>query len=166
MGGYVTLALGGLIAQFASIIDGCDGEIARLKFLKSEFGGWFDAVLDRYADALLLFGLTWHAYAASPLRDVLVTFNGIRAGEAVLVIGLLAIIGSFMNSYTADKYDGLMKAKFSNGKGIRIGRDVRIFLIVVCAVCNLPFVTLIVLAVLMNVETVRRVVVCYCNEQH
>jgi len=164
IGGYVTLALGGVIAQFASIIDGCDGEIARLKFLKSDFGGWFDAVLDRYADALLLFGLSWHVYAASPLRDVLVTFIGVRAGEAVLVIGFLAITGSFMNSYTADKYDSLMKAKFSKGKGIRIGRDVRILLIFVCAVCNLPLVGLIVLAILMNVETVRRVVVCYRNE--
>ena len=48
-GGYLALALGGLVAQFASVIDGCDGEIARLKFLKSDFGRWFDAVLDRYA---------------------------------------------------------------------------------------------------------------------
>jgi CDP-L-myo-inositol myo-inositolphosphotransferase len=166
IGGYVTLALGGLTAQFASIIDGCDGEIARLKFLKSDFGGWFDAVLDRYADALLLFGLTWHAHTASPLRDVLVTFIGNSGSSVVLTMGFLAIIGSFMNSYTADKYDSLMKATFSKGKGIRIGRDVRICLIFVCAVCNLPFVTLIVLAVLMNVETVRRVVVCYRHEQH
>jgi len=166
MGGFVTLALGGLIAQFASIIDGCDGEIARLKFLKSDFGGWFDAVLDRYADALLLFGLTWHAHASGPLHDVLVTFTGDRGEAVVLVVGFLAIIGSFMNSYTADKFDSLMKAKFSNGKGIRIGRDVRIFLIFLFALCNLPLMALIVLAVLMNVETVRRVVVCYRNEQH
>ena len=164
IGGYMTLALGGLIAQFASIIDGCDGEIARLKFLKSDFGGWFDAVLDRYADAFLLFGLTWHAYAASPLRDVLITFTGDRGGAIVLVVGFLAIIGSFMNSYTADKYDSLMKAKFSKGKTIRIGRDVRVFLIFFCAVCNLPFLALIILAILMNVETIRRVVVCYRNE--
>jgi len=165
-GGYVTLALGGLIAQFASIIDGCDGEIARLKFLKSDFGGWFDAVLDRYADAFLLFGLTWHAHTASPISDVLITFTGDRSRAIVLVVGFLAIIGSFMNSYTADKYDNLMKAKFSKGKGIRIGRDVRICLIFLCALCSLPFMALIVLATLMNVETIRRVVVCYLYEQH
>ena len=166
IGGYMTLALGGLMAQFASIIDGCDGEIARLKFLKSDFGGWFDAVLDRYADSLLLFGLTWHSYAANPLRDVLLTYIGVRNGSFVLVMGFLAIIGSFMNSYTADKYDSLMKAKFSKGKTIRIGRDVRVFRIFFCAVFNLPFLALIILAILMNVETIRRVVVCYRNEQH
>jgi len=55
LGGYINLIIGGILAQIASVIDGCDGEIARLKFKTSEFGGWFDAVLDRYADAFLLF---------------------------------------------------------------------------------------------------------------
>ncbi|MBE9593671.1 MAG: CDP-alcohol phosphatidyltransferase family protein, partial [Proteobacteria bacterium] len=95
-GGYINLVIGGILAQLASIIDGCDGEIARLKFQVTEFGGWFDAVLDRYADAFLLFGLTYYVYFTD--RNFLVLF-----------IGFLAIIGTFMNSYTADKYDGLMK---------------------------------------------------------
>jgi CDP-L-myo-inositol myo-inositolphosphotransferase len=149
--GYWALLAGGVLAQFASIVDGCDGEVARLKFWESDFGGWFDAVLDRYGDAFLLGGLTWHAFAASG-RDL------------DLLVGFLAIVGSFINSYTADKYDCLMAAKFSQGPNIRIGRDVRIFLIFLGAVCNLPLVTLLVLAVLMNLENIRRVVVCYRNE--
>ncbi|MCZ6609779.1 MAG: NTP transferase domain-containing protein, partial [Alphaproteobacteria bacterium] len=44
MSGYPALALGGVLAQLASIVDGCDGEIARLKHSQSDFGGWFDAV--------------------------------------------------------------------------------------------------------------------------
>jgi CDP-L-myo-inositol myo-inositolphosphotransferase len=52
-GGYINLVIGAILAQVASIIDGCDGEIARLKFQVTEFGGWFDAVLDRYADGPL-----------------------------------------------------------------------------------------------------------------
>jgi len=51
-----------MLAQISSIIDGCDGEIARLKFQTSEFGGWYDAILDRYADAFLLFSLTYYVY--------------------------------------------------------------------------------------------------------
>jgi choline kinase/phosphatidylglycerophosphate synthase len=146
MGGHLFLALGAVLAQFASVIDGCDGEVARLKLRESSFGGWFDAVLDRYADAILLFGLTWHAFVA-------------RDASIVLIVGFLAIVGSFMNSYTADKYDGLMKARIARGRGIRIGRDVRIFLISVGAACNLPFLTLSIIAGVMNVETARRVVV-------
>jgi len=109
LGGYPALLAGGMLAQFASIIDGCDGEVARLKFCKSDFGGWFDAVLDRYADAFLLFGLTWHACGGG-------------ADGIVLLIGFLAIIGSFMLSYTADKHDSLMRARIAGGTSLRIGR--------------------------------------------
>ncbi len=147
VGGYPALLAGGVLAQVASIIDGCDGEVARLKFRESDFGGWFDAVLDRYADAFLLFGLTWHAYGA-------------RADGIVLLIGFLAIIGSFMLSYTADKYDSLMRARIAGGRRLRIGRDIRVFLIFLGALLNQPFGALAVIAVLMNTETVRRVIVC------
>ncbi len=95
VGGYPALAAGGALAQLASIVDGCDGEIARLKHSQSAFGGWFDAVLDRYADAVLLFGLMWHEFAAT-------------GTNLSVLLGFAAIVGSFLNSYTADKYDGLM----------------------------------------------------------
>jgi len=149
--GYATLVAGAFLAQISSIIDGCDGEVARLKHLESDFGRWFDAVLDRYADAFLLFGLTWHAFI--PNGNIL-----------ALIIGFLAIIGSFMNSYTADKYDGLMARRFEAGRGFRMGRDIRIFIIFVGAIINQPFLALLLLAVLMNLENVRRVVLCYRSE--
>ena len=145
-GDYIPLVIGGVLAQFASIVDGCDGEVARLKYQSSDFGGWFDAVLDRYADAFLLFGLTWHLLAEEP--------NG-----WVLFIGFMAIIGSFMVSYTADKYDNLMRKRIKAGSGarLRMGRDVRVFLIFLGAATNLVLPVLVVIAVMMNVETMRRV---------
>ncbi|MBW1690477.1 MAG: NTP transferase domain-containing protein [Deltaproteobacteria bacterium] len=147
--GYVTLLFGGIIAQFASVLDGCDGEIARLKFQESAYGKWFDAVLDRYADGFLLFGLTWHAY----MTDTQL---------ASVVAGFMAILGSFMVSYTADKYDALM---ISHPKWhVRIGRDIRIFLIFLGALLNQVLWTLVVIAFLMNAETIRRVYVCKTNE--
>ncbi len=145
LGNYWLLALGGIIAQFASIIDGSDGEVARLKYLSSDYGGWFDAVLDRYADAFLLFGLTWYVYS----QDL---------SQWALIIGFVAIIGSFMLSYTADKYDNLMKSRIK--KGIRIGREVRVFMMFLGAIFNQPYLVLIVIAVLMNYETIRRIVIC------
>ncbi len=145
LGGYPALALGGLLAQVASIVDGCDGEIARLKFQSSDYGGWLDAVLDRYADALLLFGLTWHHFAAH--------------GETwILPVGFAAILGSFMLSYTADKYDSLMKARFG-GQRFRLGRDVRVFAVFLGAVFNLVAPTLVAIALVMNLETLRRVII-------
>jgi CDP-L-myo-inositol myo-inositolphosphotransferase len=146
LGGYPALLFGGGLAQFASIIDGCDGEVARLKYLSSDYGGWLDAVLDRYADAFLLFGLTWHLLA-------------VEASGGILFIGFMAIIGSFMLSYTADKYDNLMRERLQAGgrTGLRMGRDVRVFLIFLGAATNLVLPVLVVIAVGMNLETLRRI---------
>ena len=154
LGGYFALFLGGVLAQFASIIDGCDGEVARLKYQSSDLGGWFDAVLDRYADAFLLFGLTWHLLA--------VDVNG-----WILFIGFMAIIGSFMLSYTADKYDNLMRDRLRAGgrAGLRMGRDVRVFFIFLGAVADMVLPVLVLIAVVMNLETLRRVSIAL-NEQH
>ena len=147
MSGYPALAIGGVLAQLASIIDGCDGEIARLKHLQSEFGGWLDAVLDRYADAILLFGLMWHEFAAT-------------GTNLSILLGFAAIAGSFLNSYTADKYDGLMAQRLQGASYFRLGRDVRVFIIFLGAVLNQPLLTLGVVALVMNVEVVRRIFVC------
>ncbi len=146
IGGYISLLIGGVLAQFASIIDGCDGEVARLKYQSSDFGGWFDAVLDRYAGAFLLFGLTWHLLAR-------------EANGWVLFTGFMAIIGSFMLSYTADKYDNMMRERIKAGgeAGLRMGRDVRVFLIFLGAATNMVLPVLVIIAVVMNVETMRRV---------
>ena len=152
--GYLALVLGGVLAQAASVIDGCDGEVARLKYLRSDYGGWFDAVLDRYADALLLFGLTWHALTQSSAGT---------AAQLVLVAGFMAIIGSFMLSYTADKYDGMMARRSQAAAWLmpfRLGRDVRVMLVFVGALLNQVEATLWLIAVLMNLETLRRIIVC------
>ncbi len=143
--GWAALAAAGVLAQLASILDGCDGEIARLKFRQSDYGGWLDAVLDRYADAFLLFGLTWHAWRET-------------AWDGALVAGFLAIIGSFLLSYTADKYDGRMRAR--GGARFRLGRDVRVFVILVGALLDQALAVLWLIALVMNAETLRRLLVC------
>ena len=148
---YPALLWGGLLAQFASVVDGCDGEVARVKFQNSHYGGWFDAILDRYADAFLLFGLTWHAYI-------------VKTGNLILLTGFLAIIGSFMLSYTADKYDHLMKNRIKAFKGFRLGRDVRVFVIFLGAIFNQVWLTLAVISIVMNVETMRRMIICRDHE--
>ena len=42
---------GGILIQAVSVVDGVDGELARLKGMASRFGAVLDAVTDRYADA-------------------------------------------------------------------------------------------------------------------
>ncbi len=140
---YFWFAAGGLIAQLASIVDGCDGEIARLKWQQTEYGAWLDAVLDRYADAFLIAGVTWHVA------------NHNMMGNLGWLIGLLALIGSLINSYTADKYDGWMK-EHKKAQRFRLGRDVRIFLVFLSGIFYRPVELLIMLAGIMNTENIRR----------
>ncbi len=59
VGGAVLIALGravigGILIQLSSILDGVDGEVARLFQRASRFGKVFDAFLDRYADLALV----------------------------------------------------------------------------------------------------------------
>lgn len=145
LGSYLNTFIAGLITQFSSIIDGCDGEVAKLKFQESEYGGWLDACLDRYADALLILGI------CLGLSKISFSLN-------IWIVGFFALIGSFMNSYTATKYDVLFKEKKVKPK-IRMGRDLRYFIIMLGAILNELFFTLSVLALITNVETIRRMYV-------
>ncbi len=137
--GYFFLLLGALLAQLSSILDGCDGEIARLKFLESKFGGWFDQVLDRYSDLFILTGLTFHTYF-------------IHKTLTVFFIGFIAAGGKIILSYTAYVYDSIVSAH----NNFRIGRDLIIFIILIGALFNIPYITLVVLAFIINAEVCKR----------
>lgn len=54
---YGMRCLGIFLIQSAVVLDGCDGQIARLKGLTSTFGAWFDTVVDDLANIFLLIGL-------------------------------------------------------------------------------------------------------------
>ena len=137
--GYFFLLLGALLAQLSSILDGCDGEIARLKLLESKFGGWFDRVLDRYSDLFILMGLTFHTYF-------------IHKTLTVFFIGFIVVGGKIISSYTAFVYDTVVSAH----NNFRIGRDLIIFIILIGALFNIPYITLVVLALIVNVEVCKR----------
>ena len=139
MEGYFFLLLGALLAQLSSILDGCDGEIARLKLLKSKFGGWLDQVLDRYSDLFIFTGLTFHTYF-------------IHKTLTVFLIGFIAVGGRIISSYTAFVYDSVASTRNS----IRIGRDLIIFTILIGAVLNIPYITLVILAFIMNADICKR----------
>ena len=46
LGGRGNMCLGAILSVFASILDGCDGEVARLTFQDSAFGCWLETVCD------------------------------------------------------------------------------------------------------------------------
>jgi phosphatidylglycerophosphate synthase len=58
MGGYPNMVMGALLGLFASILDGCDGEVARLKLQESEFGCWLETVCDYLYYLFMFAGMT------------------------------------------------------------------------------------------------------------
>lgn len=56
-GTYLGFVIGCAIFQLYSILDGCDGEIARAKFLHSEFGRRLDSLCDLIGNILLALAL-------------------------------------------------------------------------------------------------------------
>jgi phosphatidylglycerophosphate synthase len=64
-GGYVQSVLGAFLFEFASIFDGCDGEVARLTYRTSKFGGFVDMVGDAVIFVLFFVCLPVGLYRSS-----------------------------------------------------------------------------------------------------
>ncbi|MCH7967132.1 MAG: NTP transferase domain-containing protein [Thaumarchaeota archaeon] len=145
-GEYFYLILGGILIHIHSIVDGCDGEVARLKLRQTKYGGWLDAVLDRYVDAAIIFGLAYGYWSMT-------------GDTTIWIIGFSALIGTFLNSYTSSKYDSIFKnGDMAKKSKFRMGRDVRLLLIVIGALTNQIPIMLIILAVIANFEAIRRLI--------
>ncbi len=82
-GGYWYTLLGAFLCLFASILDGCDGEVARLKLLESDFGCWLETVCDYLFYLLLFVGMTVGQWRSSGSKMYL-------AWGGLLLFGALA----------------------------------------------------------------------------
>ena len=139
--------LAGLVIQASSIIDGVDGDLARRKSMVTRFGGFFDAVLDRYADVAIFAGLAYWSYA----------FEGRASVGLIGAAGLMAAVGSFMISYTRARAEASLGGTFQGLAGSVAARDMRLLLVMIGAVTGQALATLILLAVLTNSVIVWRV---------
>ncbi len=71
-GGYWNMLLGALLSVFASILDGCDGEVARLKLQESDFGCWLETICDYLYYLFIFAGMTIGLVRSSGTRGYLV----------------------------------------------------------------------------------------------
>ncbi|MEE9443650.1 MAG: NTP transferase domain-containing protein [candidate division Zixibacteria bacterium] len=139
LGGYIWTILAGLVIQLSSIVDGCDGEVARLRFQSSRFGGWFDTILDRYADTAVVAGVSLGYWLAHP-------------HAAVWLGAIFALTGFIMASYVKKEYVIRFRSKPPGGLfGKLIKRDLRIFAIMLGAIVNLPYEIMLLAGLLSHV---------------
>jgi len=71
-GGYWSTVLGAFLCLWASILDGSDGEVARLKLQESDFGCWLETICDYAFYLFLLVGMTIGQWRSSGTRTYLV----------------------------------------------------------------------------------------------
>jgi uncharacterized protein (TIRG00374 family) len=64
-GGYWNTLLGAFLCLGSSILDGCDGEVARLKLQVSAFGCWLETVCDYLFYLILFVGMTLGLWRSS-----------------------------------------------------------------------------------------------------
>jgi phosphatidylglycerophosphate synthase len=62
LGTYGSQLLGSVFLVLSVVIDGCDGEIARLKYLESDFGRRLDFFLDNVVNTLGIFACSYGYY--------------------------------------------------------------------------------------------------------
>jgi len=61
-GSYFHLALGGILLQIVSIVDGCDGEIAKLTHQSTPWGAWLDTLADNLSFIAFISGVAISYY--------------------------------------------------------------------------------------------------------
>ncbi len=99
---YPLRAVGAILMQLSSIIDGCDGEIAKLKFKQSKNGGWFDTVADDLANNTFFVGIFLGLYWQSQ-------------SFPILVVGITSLLASVFATFVI--YHGLLtRADSSNAR--------------------------------------------------
>ncbi len=129
-----------LVIIGAGIFDMVDGRVARETNQVTAFGGFFDSVLDRYSDLVLLMGLL--VYYASIERFFYV------------VLTAVVMTGSVMVSYTRARSEcviPLCKVGFME-------RPERIVLIIIGALFGRVAQVLWVIAVLSNLTVIHRMI--------
>jgi phosphatidylglycerophosphate synthase len=134
-----------LFGALLSIVDGVDGDLARAKHMASRFGGAFDAVLDRYADAAIAAGLAWYAHVHEDYRYA-------------IPVGFAAMVGFLMVSYSRARLEregGVDAAARLIGIA---SRDVRLLALSLGAVAGFAFWPLVVVGVLSYATVAWRLV--------
>jgi len=156
--------IGSLVTALAGLFDLLDGQVARRSGKVTRFGAFFDSTLDRLADAAVLCGLAgfYMVHLLDLVLDPAMAVEEIGRGleprtwVAVALTAMLALVGSFMVSYTRARAEGL-------GVECRVGwfeRPERMLLIIVAGLFGVGSVmslALLLLAVLSFVTVIQRV---------
>ena len=142
--------LAGCIAALAQVLDGVDGQFARLTGQQTKGGAFWDSVLDRYADGAMVIGAGVYLTRLSSPVPV----------WSIIALGALALIGSNLISYSSARAEAL---GIDLGKPTLASKGTRSTVMILCAWGsilwpNLPLVALLYLAAHTNFVVGHRLI--------
>jgi len=85
-GGYVNTLIGAAISHWASVLDGSDGEVARLTFQESDFGCWLETVCDHFYYVFVFSGMVIGMYRTSGSLVYLIAGGLLAFGTIMSII--------------------------------------------------------------------------------
>jgi len=133
------MTVGGILVGLMGLVDTVDGAMARLKGETSRFGAFFDSVIDRYSDLIVLGGL-------------LVFYTRTQNWQACLLV-YVASIGSVVVSYIRARAESLdLEAEI--GVLTRLERHL---VLVPALILNHPIIGLWIIAVMGNFTALQRI---------
>ena len=127
----------------AGLADSLDGVVARTLKAESDFGTFFDSVLDRYVDTAVLLGLAWYFMSREMPLYVFLTFS--------------TVVGTVVTSYSRARAQSLGLSPRNVGPIIGPER-MTLLLIVGLFIPSTLLAISWVLAVLSNFTAIRRII--------
>ena len=115
--------------------------------MKTSFGGFFDAILDRYSDFAILGGLTFWALQFEARFD----------NMAVVAAGLVATVGSFMISYSRARAEVSFGKPFPGLMSSLASRDARLLIVMIGSIIGHGTLPLVFLGAMTNLVVILRV---------
>jgi CDP-diacylglycerol--glycerol-3-phosphate 3-phosphatidyltransferase len=137
--GYGNLFRGGLVLIIAGMFDMLDGEVARVTCSETRFGAFYDSVIDRYSDTIILQGLMVY-YARAQMLGY------------VVLVGVV-FMGAVLTSYARARAESLIPS-------CKVGfmeRPERIVLLIIGGLADRMEAVLWILAVLGNWTVIDRI---------
>lgn len=115
-GTYAASLLGAAVSLAASILDGCDGEVARLKYQESVFGCWLETVGDYSYYIAIFIGIAVGAVRST--GDPIFYNLGVAALGGFLVTAvLLLLLRQRMTASQPERFSAANKAQFISSGG-------------------------------------------------
>jgi 1L-myo-inositol 1-phosphate cytidylyltransferase / CDP-L-myo-inositol myo-inositolphosphotransferase len=143
--------VGGLMVQATSVLDGVDGETARLQMRANPRGAWLDGMLDRMVDAAIVAGLgLWALTKPFGGRTVLLLL-AIAIAWAVIAMGTKDASATYSLPHRTEHLLGFMLG----------ARDGRLLLVAGGALLGRPMLAVVTMSTAWVTSVITRLVVLW-----